>query len=114
KFRIMSQTEIATLANGCFWCADAVYRHVKGINHIVSGFTGGQIKHPAYREVVRGLTQHAEAVQLEFDPSVISYRDILRIFFTTHDPTTLNKQGHDVGTHYRSAIFYHNTTQKKT
>lgn len=104
----------ATLANGCFWCADAVYHHVKGVRTVKSGFTGGQIKNPAYREVVQGLTGHAEAVQLTYDSEKISYRDILMIFFTTHDPTSLNRQGHDVGEHYRSTIFYHSEQQRKT
>ncbi len=111
--KIEKKTEIATLANGCFWCADAVYRQVQGITTIASGFTGGTVKNPGYREVVRELTGHAEAVQLTFDPEIISFRDILLIFFTTHDPTHLNRQGYDVGTHYRSAIFYHSEKQKK-
>lgn len=102
----------ATLANGCFWCADAVFRQVKGIKEVKSGFTGGNIKNPAYREVVRELTGHAEAIQLTYNTNVISYKDILLIFFTTHDPTSLNRQGYDVGTHYRSAIFYHDEKQK--
>lgn len=109
----MAQTETATLANGCFWCSDAVFRQVKGIHTVLSGFTGGTIKNPAYQEVVRELTGHAEAVQIKFDPAAITYREILLIFFTTHDPTSLNRQGYDVGTHYRSAIFYHNEKQKE-
>lgn len=111
--KAMPNKEIATLANGCFWCADAVYRQVKGVLEVKSGFTGGTIKNPAYREVVRELTGHAEAVQLTFDPAVISYREILLIFFTIHDPTSLNRQGYDVGSHYRSVIFYHNEKQKQ-
>lgn len=109
----MKKMETATLANGCFWCSDAVYRHVEGIKSIKSGFSGGKIKNPAYREVVRGLTDHAEAVQITFDPDKISYKDILHVFFATHDPTTLNRQGHDVGRHYRSVIFYHDDRQKQ-
>jgi len=105
--------ETATLANGCFWCADAVFRNVKGINSVKSGYTGGHIKNPAYREVVNELTGHAEAVQLIFNPEKISFKEILMIFFTTHDPTTLNRQGYDVGTQYRSVIFYENPTQKE-
>lgn len=109
----MATTETATLASGCFWCADAIFRKVKGVLQVESGFTGGRVKNPAYREVVHELTGHAEAVQLVFDPDIISYREILLIFFTTHDPTSLNRQGHDIGTHYRSAIFYHNNEQKE-
>lgn len=110
----MKKLATATLANGCFWCADAVYRKVKGVKSVVSGFTGGTIKNPAYREVVHELTDHAEAIQLTYNPEEISYEDLLLIFFTTHDPTTLNRQGYDVGTHYRSVIFYHTKAQKKT
>src|SRR5699024_8240365 len=109
----MKSMETATLANGCFWCADAVFRNVKGINSVKSGYTGGHIKNPAYREVVNELTGHAEAVQLIFNPEKISFKEILMIFFTTHDPTTLNRQGYDVGTQYRSVIFYENPTQKE-
>lgn len=109
----MKTLETATLANGCFWCSDAVYRKVKGIESVRSGFTGGFVKNPGYQEVVRELTGHAEAVQLKFDPEQISYREILLIFFTTHDPTSLNRQGYDVGTHYRSAVFYHSDEQKQ-
>ncbi len=109
----MKTLETATLANGCFWCADAVFRKVKGIESVKSGYTGGHVKNPAYREVVNELTGHAEAVQLKFDVDKISFREILMIFFTTHDPTTLNRQGYDVGTQYRSVIFYENQTQKR-
>lgn len=110
----MKNLETATLANGCFWCADAVYRQLEGIENVKSGFTGGNVKRPAYREVVRELTGHAEAVQITYNPEIISYREILTVFFTTHDPTTLNRQGYDVGTHYRSVIFYHSEEQKIT
>lgn len=107
-------TEVATLAAGCFWCTEAVFQRVEGVHKLVSGFTGGNIKNPPYREVVQGRTGHAEAIQLHFDPSVTSYEELLFIFFATHDPTTLNRQQNDVGTQYRSAIFYHSEDQKKT
>jgi peptide-methionine (S)-S-oxide reductase len=105
--------ELATLGGGCFWCTEAVFQQIKGIEHIVSGYTGGTVPgKPTYREVCSGLTGHAEVIQITFNPSVISYEDLLIIFMTTHDPTTLNRQGGDVGTQYRSAIFYHNEEQK--
>jgi peptide-methionine (S)-S-oxide reductase len=112
----MSNTlSVATIGGGCFWCVDAVFREVNGIHSAVSGYSGGQVPgHPTYREVCSGLTGHAEVVQLEFDPSVISYADVLRIFMTTHDPTTLNRQGADVGTQYRSVIYYHDEQQRET
>ena len=106
------QIELATLAAGCFWCTEAVFQRVEGVDEIRSGFTGGHIKNPAYREVVSGRTGHAEAVEIRFDPSVTTYEEILYIFFATHDPTTLNRQQHDIGTQYRSAIFYHTPEQK--
>ena len=105
---------IATLAGGCFWCLDAVYRQLRGVRNVVSGYTGGHVAHPDYESVGTGDTGHAEAVQIYFDPSQISYRDILEVFFTIHDPTTLNRQGADVGTQYRSAIYYHSPEQKQT
>ena len=105
---------IATLAGGCFWCLDAVYRPLRGVRDVVSGYTGGRVAHPDYDSVGRGDTGHAEAVQVYFDPGQIAYRDILEIFFTLHDPTTLNRQGADVGTQYRSAIYYHSPEQKQT
>src|SRR5690606_5428804 len=108
-----SELQKATFAGGCFWCTEAVFQRVKGVEKVTSGFIGGTIKNPAYREVVTGRTGHAEAVQLEFDPNVVSYEELLYIFFTTHDPTTLNRQGNDVGTQYRSGIFYHNEEQKR-
>ncbi|MCH8533959.1 MAG: peptide-methionine (S)-S-oxide reductase MsrA [Flavobacteriaceae bacterium] len=104
----------ATLANGCFWCTEAVFQRLKGVVNVASGFTGGSIKNPPYREVVMGRTGHAEAIEIEFDDEQISYQQILEVFFSTHDPTTLNRQGYDVGTQYRSAIFYHSEKQKKT
>ncbi|WP_457609710.1 peptide-methionine (S)-S-oxide reductase MsrA [Lutibacter sp.] len=105
--------EIATLANGCFWCTEAIFQRLKGVNKITSGYTGGTIKNPAYREVTTGRTGHAEAIQIVFNPSIITFQEILDVFFSTHDPTTLNKQGYDRGTQYRSAIFYHSNEQKE-
>ncbi|WP_424493564.1 peptide-methionine (S)-S-oxide reductase MsrA [Salinimicrobium sp. GXAS 041] len=106
--------EKATFAAGCFWCTEAVFQRVRGVGKIVSGFTGGFIKNPPYREVVTGRTGHAEAIQLTYDKNQVSYEDLLKIFFTTHDPTTLNRQQNDVGTQYRSAVFYHSEEQKQT
>ena len=106
--------EKATLAGGCFWCTEAVFQRLNGVERVISGFTGGNIKNPAYREIITGRTGHAEAIQIEFDPSVIGYEELLLVFFATHDPTTLNRQQNDVGTQYRSGIFYHSEEQKKT
>jgi peptide-methionine (S)-S-oxide reductase len=106
--------ETATLGAGCFWCVEAVFDDLKGVEDVVSGYTGGKVKNPTYREVCSGLTGHAEVVQIKFDPQEIDFADILRVFFTVHDPTTLNRQGADVGTQYRSAIFYHSPEQKET
>ncbi|SDL73088.1 peptide-methionine (S)-S-oxide reductase MsrA [Kriegella aquimaris] len=106
--------EIATLGGGCFWCIEAVFQEVKGVEKIVSGYTGGSAPgKPTYREVCSGLTGHAEVVQVTFDPEVISYHDLLVIFMTSHDPTTLNRQGADAGTQYRSVIYYHDENQKE-
>jgi len=105
-------TDTATLAGGCFWCLEAVFNEVPGIDKVVSGYTGGTTPNPSYAEVCTEATGHAEAVQLTFDPKTISFEQILRIFFTVHDPTTLNRQGADVGTQYRSAIFYHSEEQR--
>lgn len=105
--------EVATLAGGCFWCLEAVYAELSGVEKVVSGYAGGHVKNPTYREVCNGATGHAEVVQVTFDPAVISYRDLLRVFFTIHDPTTLNRQGADVGTQYRSAIYYHDAAQQQ-
>ncbi|HEU4683385.1 MAG TPA: peptide-methionine (S)-S-oxide reductase MsrA [Nitrospira sp.] len=105
--------EVATLAGGCFWCLEAVYDQVKGVESVESGYTGGQTQNPTYEAVCGGRTGHAEAVRITFDPSVVSYHDLLNIFFAIHDPTTLNRQGHDIGTQYRSAIFYHSPEQKQ-
>ena len=104
----------ATLAGGCFWCLDAAYRKLRGVKSVVSGYAGGQVPNPSYEAVCTGRTGHAEVVQLEFDPSVISYRELLEVFFGIHDPTTLNRQGNDIGTQYRSAIFPHDAEQEKT
>ncbi|KJD31588.1 peptide methionine sulfoxide reductase [Tamlana nanhaiensis] len=105
--------ETATLGGGCFWCTQAVFQELVGVEKVVSGYTGGNAPgHPTYKEVCSGLTGHAEVVQITFDANAISYQDILTIFMTTHDPTTLNRQGADVGTQYRSAIFYYNDNQK--
>jgi len=106
--------EVATLAGGCFWCTEAVFNIVKGVEKVEPGYTGGSVANPTYEQVSTGTTGHAEAAQVTFNPSVISFREILEIFFATHDPTTLNRQGPDVGTQYRSAIFYQNEEQKAT
>lgn len=106
--------EIAYLAGGCFWCTEAVYLQLDGIKSVDSGYSGGHVENPSYELVCTGTTGHAETVRITFDPSSITYRDILEVFFATHDPTTLNRQGHDTGTQYRSAIFYINEEQRKT
>jgi peptide-methionine (S)-S-oxide reductase len=106
--------ETATLAGGCFWCLEAVFLRVRGVHRAESGYAGGHVENPSYRAVCAGTTGHAEVVQVDFDPNVISYRELLEIFFAIHDPTTLNRQGADVGTQYRSAIYYHNDAQKTT
>ncbi|HEV7814518.1 MAG TPA: peptide-methionine (S)-S-oxide reductase MsrA [Janthinobacterium sp.] len=108
------KTEVAVLGGGCFWCTEAVYREVKGVTKAESGYTGGQQADPTYEQVCAGNTGHAEVVRLEFDPAVISYRDLLEIFFTIHDPTTLNRQGNDVGTQYRSVIYHQSPEQEAT
>jgi peptide-methionine (S)-S-oxide reductase len=105
-------TELATLAGGCFWCLEAVYDQVKGVKSVESGYIGGQTANPSYDQVCGGRTGHAEAVRITFDPQVVGYRDLLNIFFAIHDPTTLNRQGNDSGTQYRSAVFYHSPEQK--
>ena len=104
--------QIATLAGGCFWCLEAVFDELNGVVSVESGYSGGHVDNPSYKAVCNGTTGHAEAVRVTFDPSVVSYRDLLRIFFTVHDPTTLNRQGADAGTQYRSAIFVHDEEQK--
>ncbi len=107
-----NQYEIATLAGGCFWCLEAVYDELKGVVDVVSGYSGGKVANPSYEAVCTGETGHAESVQVTFDTQVVSYRQLLEVFFTIHDPTSLNRQGADVGTQYRSAIYYHNPEQK--
>jgi peptide-methionine (S)-S-oxide reductase len=105
--------ETATLAGGCFWCLEAVFQPLKGVDRVVSGYTGGVVARPTYEDVCTGTTGHAEAVQVTFDPSVLSYRELLELFFAFHDPTTMNRQGPDAGTQYRSAIFHHNPEQER-
>ena len=109
-----ARSEVATLAGGCFWCLEAVFDEVQGVEHVESGYAGGTVANPTYRQVCGGATGHAEVVQITFDPAIVSFRDLLNIFFTIHDPTTLNRQGSDIGTQYRSAIFYHSPEQKLT
>jgi peptide-methionine (S)-S-oxide reductase len=104
--------EIATLGGGCFWCLEAVFDNLQGVEDVVSGYSGGAMRNPSYRDVCSGTTGHAEVVQVTFDPSRLSFRELLEVFFTIHDPTTLNRQGADVGTQYRSVIFYHSPEQK--
>jgi peptide-methionine (S)-S-oxide reductase len=104
--------QVATLAGGCFWCLEAVYDELKGVEAVESGYSGGHVENPSYEDVCDGGTGHAEAVRITFDPAVVSYADLLHIFFTIHDPTTLNRQGADVGPQYRSAIFFHDPEQK--
>lgn len=107
------QTEIAVFGSGCFWCTEAVYEHVPGVKRVISGYTGGHVTQPSYKQVCEGTTGHAEATRIEFDPAVVSYAKLLEIFFASHDPTTLNRQGADEGTQYRSAIFYASEAQKQ-
>ena len=106
------QLAVATFGNGCFWCTEAIFQQLKGVKTVLPGYIGGEVKNPTYKEVCTGTTGHAEAIQITYDPDVISYRELLDVFFYTHDPTTLNRQGADVGTQYRSAIFYHNKEQE--
>jgi peptide-methionine (S)-S-oxide reductase len=108
-----TNAEITTLAGGCFWCLEAVFEKLRGVNTVVSGYTGGNVPNPSYEQVCAGTTGHAEAVQVHFEPDIISYRQLLEIFFAFHDPTTLNRQGPDVGTQYRSTIIYHDLEQKE-
>ncbi len=107
------RTQVATLGGGCFWCTEAVYLEVRGVEKVESGYTGGHVPNPTYRQVCSETTGHAEAVQVTFDPEVVSYREVLEVFFATHDPTTPNRQGADVGTQYRSAVFYHDEEQRE-
>ena len=108
-----NKQEVATLGGGCFWCIEAVFEELKGVTRVESGYSGGKIDNPTYREVCSGLTGHAEVVRVFFDPAIVSYKEILSVFFSVHDPTTLNRQGADVGTQYRSVIFYHDEKQKQ-
>ena len=104
--------EIATLGTGCFWCTEAIFEQLNGVTKVEAGYAGGTVKNPSYKEVCTGNTGHAEVIRLTYDPKIISYRELLDVFFSTHDPTTLNRQGADIGTQYRSVIFYHNEEQK--
>lgn len=113
KSKMSDKLEIATLANGCFWCTEAIFQRLNGVEKVTSGYSGGKVKNPTYNEVTSGETGHAEVIQIQFNPSVITFQEILDVFFATHDPTTLNRQGYDIGTQYRSAIFYHSTAQKE-
>lgn len=112
QIKSMDQFELATFGNGCFWCTEAIFEQLEGVLKVESGYAGGEVKNPSYKEVCLGTTGHAEVIRLTFDPKVISFRELLDVFFNTHDPTTLNRQGADVGTQYRSAIFYHNEEQR--
>jgi peptide-methionine (S)-S-oxide reductase len=113
KMNIQEGNEVATFAGGCFWCTEAVFLEIKGVQKVVSGYTGGTIKNPSYREICTGTTGHAEAIEITYDPNLVQFKDLLEIFFSSHNPTTLNRQGADVGTQYRSEIFYHSEQQKK-
>ncbi|MFX1578914.1 MAG: peptide-methionine (S)-S-oxide reductase MsrA [Promethearchaeota archaeon] len=106
--------ETATFGSGCFWCTEAVFQQLKGVSSVVSGYSGGHVENPTYQQVCTGRTGHAEVCQIQFDPEQISYEELLEVFFNTHDPTTLNRQGNDVGTQYRSVIFYHSEEQRET
>jgi peptide-methionine (S)-S-oxide reductase len=107
-----TQTALATFGNGCFWCTEAIFQQVNGVQKVVSGYAGGKLKNPTYKEVCSGLTGHAEVIQITYDPSKVTFPELLEIFWQTHDPTTLNRQGADVGTQYRSVIFYHSDEQR--
>lgn len=111
---MIGRRESATLGGGCFWCLEAVFQDLRGVERVVSGYAGGHVPNPTYQLVCTGASGHAEVVQITFDPDVISFRELLEVFFTIHDPTTLNRQGPDTGTQYRSAIFYHSLEQKRT
>lgn len=110
----MADLELATLGGGCFWCIEPVFDELEGVEDVVSGYSGGDRRNPTYEQVCSGATGHAEVVQIHFDPARVSYRELLQVFFTVHDPTQLNRQGNDVGTQYRSVIFYHSPEQKQT
>jgi len=113
KLNVEKGMEIATFAGGCFWCTEAVFLDIKGVEKVVSGYIGGSTKNPTYKDICTGTTGHAEAIQITFNPAEVAYEDLLEIFFATHDPTTLNRQGADVGTQYRSEVFYHSLAQKE-
>jgi peptide-methionine (S)-S-oxide reductase len=113
KMNTQSTSDTATFGSGCFWCVEAVFQQLKGVDTVVSGYTGGKIKNPTYREVCSGLTGHAEVCQIVYNPQIISFSELLEVFWKTHDPTTLNRQGADEGTQYRSAIFYHSEAQQQ-
>lgn len=106
-------TELATFGSGCFWCTEAIFQEVKGVQKVVSGYTGGQVDNPTYKQICTGTTGHAEVCQLTYDPTQVSFKELLEVFWKTHDPTTLNRQGNDSGTQYRSAVFYHSPEQKE-
>ncbi len=112
KIKVKEGMEVATFAGGCFWCTEAVFLEIKGVEKVVSGYIGGTTKNPTYKDICTGETGHAEAIQITFNPNEVAYEDLLEVFFATHDPTTLNRQGADVGTQYRSEIFYHSEAQK--
>lgn len=114
SIEMQKEGEVTTLGAGCFWCVEAIFQELKGVSKVESGYMGGEIKNPSYKEVCTGTTGHAEVAQITFDPDVISFEEILEVFWQTHDPTTLNRQGADKGTQYRSAIFYHSEKQKRT
>jgi len=112
KLKMSYKLEIATLANGCFWCTEAIFQQLNGVESVISGYSGGTIKNPTYKEITTGTTGHAEVIQITFNPTIITFQEILDVFFSTHDPTTLNRQGYDKGTQYRSAVFYHSEEQR--
>lgn len=108
-----NKMEVATFGNGCFWCTEAIFQNLKGVEKVVSGYSGGHVDNPTYKQVCTGTTGHAEVIQMEYDPNIITYDELLEVFWKTHDPTTPNRQGNDIGPQYRSAVFYHNEEQKE-
>lgn len=114
NFSSLAKTETATFGGGCFWCTEAIFKSLKGVETVESGYSGGKLQNPTYKEVCSGLTGHAEVIQITFDPAIISFDELLEVFWKTHDPTTLNQQGADRGTQYRSVVFYHSLQQKET
>lgn len=114
QYSTQSDDEVATIGGGCFWCLEAVYDQIRGVKAVESGYIGGELKNPTYEAVCGGHSGHAEAIRITFDPNAISYQELLEIFFVIHDPTTLNRQGNDIGSQYRSAIFYHSPEQRQT